>query len=387
MTAVDLGIAGLGPGTPIGRGGFGTVYRAEQPAFRRTVAVKVLDGTLDERAQRRFERECQAMGSLSDHPGIVTIFDAGVTRAGAPYLVMAFQPGGSVADRLAAEGRLPWADGLRIGVEVAEALAAAHRMEVLHRDVKPANILLSGYGHAQLGDFGIARVTGATQTRGDQVTASVLYVPPEILHGAPAGPTSDIYSLGATLFESLAGRAAFAGGSDDSIAALLGRIATVPVPDLRPEGVPDRVAATVERAMAKDPAERPESAAAMARELADAARAAGVDLGGAVTPAPGAPDEARALTVQQSPTRPSGLPPPVAAGPTPPPRGSAFSVTHVVPRKGLPAGQTPDPTYPPVARLDPGLGVQLVTWWGEWAHIRCSNGWEAWVNGRLLRPA
>ena len=188
MTAVDLGIAGLGPGTPIGRGGFGTVYRAEQPAFRRTVAVKVLDGTLDERAQRRFERECQAMGSLSDHPGIVTIFDAGVDRVpGAPYLVMAFQPGGSVADRLAAEGRLPWADGLRIGVEVAEALAAAHRMEVLHRDVKPANILLSGYGHAQLGDFGIARVTGATQTRGDQVTASLLYAPPEILHGTPRG--------------------------------------------------------------------------------------------------------------------------------------------------------------------------------------------------------
>ena len=387
MTAVDLGIAGLGPGTPIGRGGFGTVYRAEQPAFRRTVAVKVLDGTLDERAQRRFERECQAMGSLSDHPGIVTIFDAGVTGSGAPYLVMAFQPGGSVADKLAAQGRLPWADGLRIGVEVAEALAAAHRMEVLHRDVKPANILLSGYGHAQLGDFGIARVTGATQTRGDQVTASLLYAPPEILHGAPAGPTSDIYSLGATLFESLAGRAAFAGGSDDSIAALLGRIATVPVPDLRPEGVPDRVATTVERAMAKDPAERPESAAAMARELADAARAAGVDLGGAGTPAPGAPDEARALTVQQSPTRPSGLPPPVAAGPTVTPGGSAFSVTHVVPRKGLPAWQTPDPTYPPVARLDPGLGVQLVTWWGEWAHIRCSNGWEAWVNGRLLKPA
>ena len=150
MDAVDLGIAGLGLGTPIGRGGFGTVYKAEQPAFRRTVAVKVLDGQLDERAQRLFERERQAMGALSDHPGIVTIFDAGTTTGGAPYLVMAFQPGGSVADRLAREGALAWAEGLRIGVEVAEALAAAHRMEVLHRDVKPANILLSGYGHAQL---------------------------------------------------------------------------------------------------------------------------------------------------------------------------------------------------------------------------------------------
>ena len=193
------------------------------------------------------------MGALSDHPGIVTIFDAGTTSGGAPYLVMAFQPGGSVADKLAREGALAWAEGLRIGVEVAEALAAAHRMEVLHRDVKPANILLSGYGHAQLGDFGIARVTGATQTRGDQVTASLLYAPPEILDGRPPDAASDVYSLGATLFEALTGQAAFAGGPEDSIAGLLGRIFTHPVPDLRPMGVPDLVARVVEQAMAKDP--------------------------------------------------------------------------------------------------------------------------------------
>jgi hypothetical protein len=77
----------------------------------------------------------------------------------------------------------------------------------------------------------------------------------------------------------------------------------------------------------------------------------------------------------------------VVADPAVTPGGGAFSVTHLVPRKGLPAWATPDPTYPAVARLDPGLGIQLVTWWGEWAHIRCSNGWEAWVNGRLLKPA
>jgi serine/threonine-protein kinase PknK len=380
MDAIDLGIAGLGPGTPIGRGGFGTVYKADQPAFRRTVAVKVLDGVLDERAQRRFERECQAMGALSDHPGIVTIFDAGTTGGGAPYLVMAFQPGGSVADKLAREGPLAWAEGLRIGVEVAEALAAAHRMEVLHRDVKPANILLSGYGHAQLGDFGIARVTGATQTRGDQVTASLLYAPPEILDGKPPGAASDVYSLGATLFEALAGAAAFVGGTEDSIAALLGRILTHPVPDLRSKGVPDPVARVVEQAMAKEPGGRPASATDLARDLAAAAREGGVDLGGAGTPAPGPADEARRRTVA-----PVSAAPAAVAGAAVTPGGGAFAVTHVVPRKGLPAWSTPDPTYPAVASLDPGLGVQLVGWWGEWAHIRCSNGWEAWVNGRLLR--
>ena len=74
------------------------------------------------------------------------------------------------------------------------------------------------------------------------------------------------------------------------------------------------------------------------------------------------------------------------ADPAVTPGGGAFSVTHVVPGRACPRWATPDPTYPPAARLDPGLGVQLVTWWGEWAHIRCSNGWEAWVNGRLLKP-
>jgi serine/threonine protein kinase len=371
VSSVDLGIAGLGPGTPIGRGGFGTVYRAEQPAFRRTVAVKVLDGTLDPAAQRRFERECQAMGSLSDHPGIVTVFDAGTTATGAPYLVMAFQPGGSVADKLVADGPLAWEEGLRIGVEVAEALAAAHRMEVLHRDVKPANILLSGYGHAQLADFGIARVAGATQTRADQVTASLLYAPPEVLDGKAAGPVSDVYSLGASLFETLSGQAAFAGGDQDSVAALLGRIATQPVPDLRPRGVPDAVARVVEVSMAKEPGGRPQTAADVARRLTEAAVQAGIDTGADGTPAAGAPDQAQARTVDQPATQ---------ATPT------AFNVTHLVPQRGLPAWSTPDPTHPAVATLDPGLGVELVAWWGEWAHIRCSNGWEAWVNGRLLSP-
>jgi non-specific serine/threonine protein kinase len=361
----------------VGRGGFGTVYRAEQPAFRRTVAVKVLDGTLDPQSQRRFERECQAMGSLSDHPGIVTVFDAGVTATGAPFLVMAYQAGGSVADRLAADGPLPWREGLRLGVEVAEALAAAHRMEVLHRDVKPANVLLSTYGHAQLADFGIALVTGATQTRADHVTASILYAPPEVLDGHQAGPLSDVYSLGATLFEVLDGRAAFAGGQDDNLVALLGRIASHPVPNLRHTGVPDAVARVVERAMAKSPAGRPASATELARELSDAAKAVDVDVGGAGAATAGAPAEARQRTVEQVGTTP------VAGMPVTRP---SFQVTHVVPRKGLPAWSTPDPTHPAVATLDPGLGVQLVTWWGEWAHVRCSNGWEAWVNGRLLTP-
>ncbi len=128
--------------------------------------------------------------------------------------------------------------------------------------------------------------------------------------------------------------------------------------------------------MAKEPAGRPTSAADLARQLGDAAQAAGVDVGAAGTPAAGPAAEAKARDRGPAPGR---------TGPRAPPTPS-FTVTHVVPRKGLPAWATPDPTHPAVATLDPGLGVQLIAWWGEWAHIRCSNGWEAWVNGRLLIP-
>ncbi len=384
--AVDLGIAGLGPGTPIGRGGFGTVYKAEQPAFRRTVAVKVLSGTLDDRTQRRFERECQAMGALSDHPGIVTIYDAGTTASGAPYLVMAFHAGGSIEDRIANDGAMGWEAGVRLGVEVAAALSAAHRIEVLHRDVKPANILLSGYGTAQLGDFGIARITGATQTRSDHVTASILYAPPEILEGKPATAAADVYSLGATLFEAIGGRAAFLGSGEDPLATLLARVAESPVPDLRTGGVPDDVATAIEQAMAKRPDQRQASAATLARELADAGRRHGLDLGTVATP-PDAP------VPPAEPVDALGPPDPATRVPESPwqsltlsttPGGNTFPFTHAVPARGMPAWTNPDPTYPAVATLDPWLPVQVLEWWGEWAHIRCSNGWEAWVNGRLL---
>ena len=147
------------------------------------------------------------------------------------------------------------------------------------------------------------------------------------------------------------------------------------MPDLRPAGVPNAVARVVEVSMAKEPAGRPTSAADLARQLGDAAQAAGVDVGAAGTPAAGPAAEAKARTVAQP-----------QAAPAPAPPTPSFTVTHVVPRKGLPAWATPDPTHPAVATLDPGLGVQLIAWWGEWAHIRCSNGWEAWVNGRLLIP-
>ena len=141
---------------PLARGGFGVVYTARQPSLNRTVAVKVLTApVLDDTARLRFERECKAMGMLSDHPNILTLFEAGFTPSGRPYLVMELMSGGCLRDVLDREP-LPWEEVLDIAVRVAAALETAHRAGILHRDIKPENIMLSDYGEPQLGDFGIA---------------------------------------------------------------------------------------------------------------------------------------------------------------------------------------------------------------------------------------
>ena len=147
----------------IGEGGFASVYRGHQSAFRRDVAVKVLDRQgLDSDDQRRFDRECQAMGALSSHPGIVTLHHAGYTAAGRPYLVMEYVAGGTLHDRISTNGAMGWQDVSALGARLAGALETAHRAGVLHRDIKPANILRDRFGRGPCrGRHGIAacRVT------------------------------------------------------------------------------------------------------------------------------------------------------------------------------------------------------------------------------------
>lgn len=271
----SIDVPGCEGAVEIGRGGFGVVYRAWQPDFLRTVAVKVL--APDRVDEARFEREVQALGRLSGHPHIVTVHQAGRTAAGEPYILMAFEEGGSLAGRAGATG---WDEVLAGGVAVAGALAAAHQAGVLHRDVKPENILISRYGDLKLADFGLARPVRRDPPREQQaVTASLLYAAPEVLRGEPATVGSDVYSLAATLYRQLCGRAPFVPLPDESVAALIARIAAQPVPDLRP-GVPDPVFAVLRGALAKDPAKRPASAAAFAEEL----RAAQRSCGAAMTP-------------------------------------------------------------------------------------------------------
>ncbi len=218
----------------IGRGGFGIVYRARQPALDRAVAIKVLVGAaVDANAQARFERERKTMGALSSHPAIVTIFDSGLTPNGVPYLVMELMDGGSLGDRLLREGPLPWSEALTIGARVADALEMAHRSGVVHRDVKPDNILLSSYGEAKLTDFGIASLLDATGTRSGGITASIAHAAPEVLEGRRATARSDVYSLASTIYALIAGRPAFTRDTDEGMTPVIARILTEDPPDLR----------------------------------------------------------------------------------------------------------------------------------------------------------
>lgn len=253
----DLGLTGFEEIEHVGSGGFGVVYRARQLEFNRTVAVKVLGAFAQTpESRRRFERECQATGAVSDHPHIVTLFGSGISAEGRPYLVMEYMPGGSMADRLTASGLIEWQEVGQIGVKLSGALETAHRAGILHRDIKPENVLLSAYGEPCLGDFGIARIQDGTETRSGVVTASLAHAAPEVLEGGRPSPSSDVYSLASTLYGLLLGRAPFRRPTDEGFQALVVRIATQPPPDVRPLGVPDELAAVLEKGLSKTPHER-----------------------------------------------------------------------------------------------------------------------------------
>jgi hypothetical protein len=281
---IELHIDGVGPGVRVGHGGFGTVYRAFQPAYRRTVAVKLLGVTLtDDESRRAFDRECQALGSLSSHPNIVTLFEAGVSRAGVPYLIMDYLPGGSLAARIRSTGPLGLEEALATGVKLAGAVSTAHDGGVLHRDIKPENVLVSEFGEPQLADFGVARLQGGTRTVTGTVTGSLAHAAPEVLSGVSATETSDVWSLASTLATLIAGSPPFHRDGEQSLHPMITRILTAPPADLRTRGVPDVVCRAIEAALAKDSWERPPSARAFGEMLQQAQRAVGLTVTPMVT--------------------------------------------------------------------------------------------------------
>ncbi len=255
----------------LGSGGMATVYRARDRDRGRLCAVKVLGDVLSQDAEfrRRFRREAASAMGLT-HPSIVAVYDCGGTALH-QYMVMEFVAGGTLYDRLSRPERVSEADALRIGAEVADALAYAHDRGVIHRDIKPHNILLTEDGHVKVADFGIARTLDATSlTRTGAVMGSAHYLAPEQARGDRAGPASDLYALGVVLYEMLAGRVPFDGEAPVAIAL---KHLNDPPPDLRrirPDLSPATVA-LVERLLSKTPEARHPSAAALAADLRRAA--------------------------------------------------------------------------------------------------------------------
>ncbi|MDF3306416.1 protein kinase [Rhodococcus sp. T2V] len=268
----ELWAAGFEDVAEIGQGGFGVVFRCLQRALERTVAVKILTSTHDTENLERFLREQRAMGRLSGHPNIVRVYHVDVTDSGRPFIVMEYHPRGSLDTQIRRDGPLNWPAALRLGVKLAGALETAHRSGILHRDVKPANILVTDYGEPELSDFGIAHIAGGFQTSLGAVTATPAFTAPEVLKGELPGPASDIYSLASTLFCAITGHAAFERRNGEQVMTQFLRITTQPIPDLREKGIPDDVGAAIERAMSGSPEVRPATAAEFGDELREAQR-------------------------------------------------------------------------------------------------------------------
>ncbi|CAN5409219.1 hypothetical protein BH23ACT9_BH23ACT9_37100 [soil metagenome] len=270
-------VAGFESLTEVGRGGFGVVYRAAQPELNRHVAIKILSEDLDERARERFSREIAAMGALSGHPHIVEIHQAGFTADGRPYLAMPYLASGSLGERTRTQGAVPAAQVIDIGIKLAGALQTAHDAGIIHRDIKPDNIVVDGFGQPRLTDFGISVTAGSTQTTTGQLTASIAYAPPEVLDGARPEVRSDVYSLAATLYALAAGDAPFSRTGDTSLAQVMGRIVNGTPRELAMD-VPVGLGDVLRIGMAVDPAARPGTATSFARELQHLQSALGLGM-------------------------------------------------------------------------------------------------------------
>ncbi len=255
----------------VGRGGMGTVYHGYDPRFERDVAIKVLPAhSLAQPGLRaRFEREAKTIAAL-EHPAIVSVYDFDEAD-GQPYLVMQFMTGGSLSDRLA-EGPLPTEEAATILTRIGSALDEAHKRGVVHRDLKPGNILFDRYGNAYLSDFGIVSLAEyAGDLTGTGAIGTPGYMSPEQIQGQTIDGRTDIYALGVLMFEMLTGRKPYSG---DTPAMILVRQMTEPPPELRAirPDLPVEVDEVIERSLSRDKNQRPSSAGEVARLLSLAAR-------------------------------------------------------------------------------------------------------------------
>jgi formylglycine-generating enzyme required for sulfatase activity/dienelactone hydrolase/predicted Ser/Thr protein kinase len=260
----------------LGQGGMGVVYRAVDTKLGRPVAIKMLPGLAADDAERyqRFVREAQAASALN-HPNIVTIYEIGEAE-GRTFIAMELVDGRTLKEILADRSAgMPVPEALHVAEGIAAALAVAHTHGIVHRDIKPANVVITPDGRAKVLDFGLAKVTPRSaddltitgMTRPGTVLGTVAYMSPEQAEGKPVDARTDVFSLGAVLYEMLTGRRPFAGSSDAALVSAILKDDPPPLTALRPD-VPPGVIALVTRALAKDPSARQADGTALRVELA-----------------------------------------------------------------------------------------------------------------------
>jgi hypothetical protein len=250
----------------IGRGSVGMVHQARQRAGDHVVALKRVRWVGDGREVERLRAELAGLVRLG-HPHVLTVIELLADENGIA-VAMDLAPGGSLAEVLARRGRLPPEEGAALAAKVADALAAAHSLEVVHGDVKPSNVLMDGAGEPLLSDFGLSRSMAAASPLDGATMGTAEYLDPAVAAGATPGPASDIYSLGIVSYELLAGRLPYSGVTPAATLRAAHRARAEPLVESR-AGVPVGLAAVVEQAMSRRPQDRP----ATARQLADALRA------------------------------------------------------------------------------------------------------------------
>lgn len=256
----------------LGRGSMGRVYLAHDPNTDRRVALKIaaatdeLDSAAAGQARERFLIEARAAGRLA-HPGIVAVYDADVDAAtGHPYLAMEWIDGPTLSRVVRERGPLPWRQAVALAAEVADALDHAHSRGIVHRDVKPGNVMIDPAGRARIADFGIARIGDESRTLPGEVLGTPNYMSPEQLRGEKVDGRSDLFALGSVLYQALTGRPPFAAEHVGAVTHAVAHSEPDP-PSTRVEGIPHAVDRVVARALAKDRERRFASGREMAHEL------------------------------------------------------------------------------------------------------------------------
>jgi eukaryotic-like serine/threonine-protein kinase len=267
---------------PLGSGGMADVFLAHDDILDRDVALKVMSTRYasDEEFIERFKREAQSAAALS-HPNIVSIFDRGESEDGTYYIAMEYLPGGTLKDRIMSKGALPARTAAAVALQIAEALCVAHERGVIHRDIKPHNILITESGDVKVTDFGIARAaSSSTMTRTGSILGTAHYISPEQAMGEPVGPASDLYSLGVVLYEMLTGQLPYDADTPLGIAMKHVNGHLRPPKEVN-HSIPNGINAITCRLLAKDPGDRYASDAELIEDLERVA--AGLDPASATT--------------------------------------------------------------------------------------------------------